>query len=45
LKKKKIVQEKNLVLIDRLTQKEQSIILGGTKKINAEIVGTIRIYF
>ncbi|MDC2664533.1 MULTISPECIES: hypothetical protein [Bacteroidaceae] len=45
MKKKKIVQAKNLVLIDRLTQKEQSIILGGAKKINAEIVGTVRIYF
>lgn len=47
MKKKKIRQEKNLVLLDRLTQKEQSIISGGAsaKKISGEITGTIRIYF
>lgn len=45
MKKKKIRQEKNLVLLDRLTQKEQSVISGGARKINGEITATIRIYF
>ena len=45
MKKKKIGQEKNLVLLDRLTQKEQSIISGGAKRISGEITGTIRVYF
>lgn len=33
MKKKKIRQEKNLVLLDCLTQKEKSIISGGGKKV------------
>ena len=45
MKKKKIGQEKNLVLLDRLTQKEQSIISGGAKRISGEITGTIKVYF
>lgn len=45
MKKKKIGQGKNLVLLDRLTQREQSIISGGAKKIKGEIIATVRVYF
>lgn len=43
MKKKKIQKEKNLVLLDELTRKEQSSINGG--KVHVQIAGTIRVYF
>lgn len=43
MKKKKFKKEENLVLLDQLTQDEQSKIAGG--KVRFEIMGTIRVYF
>lgn len=43
MKKKKFKKEENLVLLDHLTQDEQSKIAGG--KMHIEIIGTIRVYF